>query len=69
MDKDFLALLACPRCRSSLSEVSGETRDGLYCAQCAVVYPIEDGIPVLLVEEGVSRNVWEEKESPGASGP
>lgn len=45
--EDLLKILACPSCKSSLKE-SGS---GLHCAKCAVVYPVRDGIPVLLIEE------------------
>ncbi len=51
MDKDTLALLACPRCFGPLAEAPGVC--GPFCASCRVVYPIIDGIPVLLVEESL----------------
>ncbi len=46
--KDLLDILACPRCkeRVCLSE------DGrwLICESCAVKYPVEEDIPIMLVE-------------------
>ena len=47
LDEDFLSLLACPVCKTSV------TRDGdrLICGTCGRRYPIRDGIPVMLVEE------------------
>ncbi|MDR2799912.1 MAG: Trm112 family protein [Desulfovibrio sp.] len=59
MDKELLAILACPRCRSSLDEVSRGTANGLLCASCALVYPIREAVPVLLPEEGIPRALWE----------
>ncbi|MDR3177206.1 MAG: Trm112 family protein [Desulfovibrio sp.] len=66
MDKEFLAILACPRCRSSLEEVSRGTESGLSCAPCALVYPIRESIPVLLPEEGIPAALWEEEGDRGA---
>jgi uncharacterized protein YbaR (Trm112 family) len=48
LDPEFLQLLACPECKSEL-RLKGDDR--LVCTQCRRVYPIKDGIPVLLVEE------------------
>lgn len=40
-------LLVCPQDRAELEE----RNDGLFCASCGLLYPIRDGIPVMLVEE------------------
>jgi uncharacterized protein YbaR (Trm112 family) len=47
LDEEFLSLLACPVCKTSVR------RDGdrLVCDTCGRRYPIRDGIPVMLVEE------------------
>ncbi len=49
IEKTFLEILACPACKSPVSE-EGEK---LVCASqaCGLRYPIRDGIPVMLVEE------------------
>ena len=48
---DLLELLACPECKGKLAlKPAG---DGLKCEPCRRVYPIRDGIPVLLTEESV----------------
>ena len=39
----------CPACRARLSVAAGE--GGLRCLGCRRLYPVRDGIPVLLVEE------------------
>jgi len=50
MDPRLLELLCCPAesagepCHGSLEE----TPSGLRCQKCRLVYPIEDGIPVML---------------------
>jgi len=40
-------LLRCPVCHSELTDRE-TTPVGLQCAQCAVSYPVQNGIPVLL---------------------
>ena len=51
VSENMLEILACPACHSKLALV----RDSWLVCQddaCGRKYPIEDGIPVLLVEEG-----------------
>jgi uncharacterized protein YbaR (Trm112 family) len=49
VDPRLLEILACPACHGEIAETEAE--DGLRCAGCGRVYPIRDGIPVMLVEE------------------
>jgi len=46
-------ILRCPQCRSTLSDGSGPSGPELHCtnAECRLAYRIDDGIPVLLVDE------------------
>jgi uncharacterized protein YbaR (Trm112 family) len=50
------ALLACPKCRGALTDgVLGEksarpTAEALVCGRCGLAFPVEEGIPVLLIE-------------------
>lgn len=78
IDKELLAILACPESHQTLAEledpalqdlnakiasgglknVAGATvsetlEGGLLREDQSIVYPIRDGIPVLLVEEGI----------------
>jgi uncharacterized protein YbaR (Trm112 family) len=46
---DLLQMLVCPVCKDDLTLV-GQDR-GLKCGTCHRVYPIRDGIPVMLVSE------------------
>jgi uncharacterized protein YbaR (Trm112 family) len=48
IDAEFLAILACPACKS---ELVLKDDSHLACVECCRVYPIRDGFPVLLVEE------------------
>lgn len=47
LDQELLDIIACPACRSRLAPESDE----LTCQGCGLVYPVRDGIPVLLVDE------------------
>ena len=52
LDPGLLELLACPS--DDHAPLQEETRDGasvLVCTHCASSFPIEDGIPVLLLDE------------------
>lgn len=53
IDPQLLEILACPVCKVSVTL----TRDGqgLRCGQCFRVYPIQDDIPIMLVEEAFNE--------------
>lgn len=46
-------VLACPVCRGPL--VDAEQGRSLDCEACDVRYPVRDGIPVLLRDQGTPR--------------
>ncbi len=46
--KDLLDILVCPVCKKPL--VLKENGESLKCGQCRRVYPIQDDIPILLVD-------------------
>jgi uncharacterized protein YbaR (Trm112 family) len=49
-------ILVCPRCHGVLTDETGPAGAiGLACAACGIVYPVRDGIPVLLVDQAQSR--------------
>jgi len=45
----LLEILACPRCKGAL--LQNDMKDGLICRACGLLYPIRDGIPVMLEGE------------------
>jgi uncharacterized protein len=51
ISKDLLDILACPKCKGDL--VLTEKEDGLICDRCKLLYPIRDGIPVMLIDEAI----------------
>ena len=50
--RELLEILACPRCRGSL-EARGKPLEALRCPACALLFPVRDGIPVMLLEEAL----------------
>lgn len=49
IDPELLEILACPVCKTPVEVVKDGA--GLRCTQCRRVYPVQDDIPVMLVEE------------------
>ncbi len=48
ISKELLDILVCPACKTKVVP-EGER---LACANCGRKYPIRNGIPVMLIEEG-----------------
>ena len=58
--KDLFKLLVCPKCRAKVEPVpSVDVAEGLHCAACGCVYPVRDGIPVMLMEEALTDSQWQ----------
>lgn len=49
LDPKLLEILVCPKCKGPL--VVSEKPPALVCNRCRLVYPIRDGIPILLIDE------------------
>ena len=47
--KDLLEILVCPDCKQPLEY--RQNPESLKCPQCRRVYPVKDGIPIMLVDE------------------
>ncbi|MEF2231828.1 MAG: Trm112 family protein [Pseudodesulfovibrio sp.] len=56
LKKELVEILACPKCKGPLTVKPAE--DGLACPKCAVVYPVRDDIPVMLVDQAVPETEW-----------
>ena len=46
---ELLEILVCPKCKGEL-EYRTEP-EALVCHSCRLVYPVDDGIPVMLIDE------------------
>ena len=54
ISKKLLDILVCPECKTDLELLEYQPGNhGLKCVKCATIYPIRDGIPVMLVEEAI----------------
>jgi uncharacterized protein YbaR (Trm112 family) len=49
LSKELLDVLACPQCKGPLEYK--EKADQLVCGTCRLIYAIQDGIPVMLVDQ------------------
>jgi uncharacterized protein YbaR (Trm112 family) len=49
LSKELLDILVCPVCRERVQLADDDS--GLVCGPCRLKYPIQDGIPVMLVDE------------------
>jgi uncharacterized protein YbaR (Trm112 family) len=52
LNKELLNILACPKCKGDL--IYRESDNGLICEKCKLMYPVKEGIPVMLIEEAVA---------------
>jgi len=48
IDKELLDILVCPECKVSIVPKGDEA---LKCTRCRRVYPIQDNIPIMLLDE------------------
>lgn len=51
MNKQMLEALRCPKCKGSLTQ----TPDGLLCQLDGLLYPIRDGLPIMLIEQAQTQ--------------
>jgi uncharacterized protein len=50
VDPEMKTILACPQCQVGELDWQ-ETRNEVHCPRCKLIYPIVDGMPVMLIEE------------------
>jgi uncharacterized protein YbaR (Trm112 family) len=49
MEAKLLDILVCPVCKAKLEYAKKEQE--LICNKCKLAYPIDDGIPVMLIDQ------------------
>jgi len=54
LDPVLMEILVCPDCKGKLSV--DHDNDELVCTGCGLIYPVRDGIPVMLVDEARRRD-------------
>jgi len=47
IDNKLLDILVCPLCKAKVEQQQNE----LICAKCKLAYKIDDGIPVMLIDQ------------------
>ncbi len=50
LPKDLLDILVCPKCKGDL-EYRLEPAEELVCHACGLRYAVDDGIPIMLIDE------------------
>lgn len=51
ISQELFEVLACPKCKGELTY--SEEPAGLICGSCELLYPIREGIPVMLIDEAI----------------
>lgn len=51
LDAKLLEILACPQCKAPLREDEAANELACTSGSCGLVYPVREGIPVLLIDE------------------
>jgi uncharacterized protein YbaR (Trm112 family) len=51
VSEELLRILCCPKCKGDIK--LNESRDGLICNACNLLYPIKDDIPIMLIDEAI----------------
>ncbi|MDX1576959.1 MAG: Trm112 family protein [Gemmatimonadota bacterium] len=49
VDEKLVELLACPKCKGDLEYLEDE--DAFLCHACRLRYEVDDGIPIMLIDE------------------
>ncbi len=55
MPDQLLEIIRCPECGSTLAHAENPDGSETLSSECGLVFPVVDDIPVLLVDEAVSR--------------
>lgn len=50
INKDLLSILACPKCKKPVV-LEGDTLRCTNSGACGLIYPVRDGIPIMLIDE------------------
>ncbi len=52
----LLNILVCPKCKGALDYQTSPT-EVLICRACKLVYAVQDGIPVMLIDEATPLDI------------
>jgi uncharacterized protein YbaR (Trm112 family) len=48
ISQELLDILACPKCKGDIYQ--NDSKDGLICDNCKLLYEIRDDIPIMLID-------------------
>jgi uncharacterized protein len=54
LDKKLLEILACPKCKGNLAYKDTPEEESLTCNKCRLKYAVEDGIPIMLIDQATA---------------
>lgn len=55
ISKELLDILACPTCKTGVEPVEYKKDNyGLKCNNCKRIFPIREGIPVMMLDEAIT---------------
>lgn len=63
IEKEFLGILACPKCKQDVRLI--ESQEALVCDSCNLLYPIKEGIPVMIIDEAIRLHCYTMKHFDG----
>ena len=49
IDSELLSILVCPACKGVVRPAGKDS--GIICERCRLLFPIKDGIPVMMIDE------------------
>ncbi len=53
LPQDLLEILVCPKCKGELAYRT-DPKEELVCDKCRLIYAVEEGIPIMLIDEATS---------------
>jgi uncharacterized protein YbaR (Trm112 family) len=54
ISEQLLKILACPICKNDVKLIEYKLDvNGLKCNECNKIYPIKNGIPIMIIEEAI----------------
>ncbi len=59
VSEELIKILVCPKCKGELEYIRDP--ESFICRSCQLVYPVKEGIPVMLVEEAIPLGDWERR--------
>lgn len=55
LSKQLLDILCCPKCKGDLLYQPDDNK--LTCRKCDKIYPVRNGIPIMLIDEEMRNNL------------